>query len=429
MRFLVGGVPRGWIVYAASAAVLSGTAMVVLFVGRFPWWGSPMAAVDWAAGTNLLVGPVAAGIAALLYANLAASGWLMLLRGTRRGMRAAWGPAVMIALAAVTSLAVSMLFVVVVARQAGTAGALRGLWIVGPTGLALCAQVVGGAVVGSWLGRWWLAPAVAFVAYAAQAAGAYGWLSPILVTGPASTLLVERTFSTPFAVLQGAALAALTVVCGCALSFHVSARRPMAARGLLAVGLVGFAAALVAVGSMGAGARYTAAAGVGFRCAGTAPEVCMSADTVLPLEGLSEEFATQAAALRNRGIDVPSQFVQQTANSVVAYPQAGVVDLQSVDAHADRDVDPALVSWSLANPAPCPEFLGGVTRAALMPRVVLADWIATQSQDSPTLALSSPAELAWLDAPSPRQRAWVASTYAALRACDLVGVRLPWHSR
>jgi hypothetical protein len=424
----VGSIPRTWlIIFATSLATLTVTGLVVLFAGRFPWWGSPMAALDWTVGTNLLVGPVAAGIAAMSYADMTASGWLFFLRGTRRAALVALVPAVAVALAAVASLLLLLAVVVVVTRGAGTSAALRGGWIVVPTGIALLAEVMFGAVVGSRLGRWWLAPLAAVAVYAAQAAGAYGTISSILVTGPASTLLVERAFNARFATIQGLALGALAMACAGLLSIRVRAAAGWLVGISTIVSLVGFMAGWLAIGGLGSDGRYTAATGVGLSCVGSLPQVCLSTDTIRPLTALAGEFETQSAPLAAIGLEVPSRFVQLLPESADDYRHDGVVDLQTVEAQSDPHVAPSMVSWSLANPAPCPLFYTGTPRqSALAARVLLADWIARQSNPSSEMSFGTPAETRWLSRSLVEQLAWVKPTYAALAGCNLRGLRRPW---
>jgi hypothetical protein len=425
-RFLV-GLRAGRLLLAGSSAILVVTGLVVLFVDRFPWWGSPMAAVDWTVGTNILVGPMAAGLAAMLYTRMTSTGWTFFLRGTRRGVGATAAPGIVVAVAAVVGLAMLAVVTVVVTRAAGTDAPFRGWWILLPTAVVLVAEVLVGAVLGSWIGRWWLAPIAAVAVYAAQAAGAYGTISPVLVTGPGSTLLVGLTFGWRFASGQGLGAAGLAALCFGLLALRARARAGIAAWSVIVVGAVGLVVGWVVTDSLGDDARYVADTGLGLRCAGRLPQICLSADEVRPLDALAREFHRQAAPLIADGVDVPDRFVDLLPSSQLDFPDDGVVDLGSVDAAAATTADPSTVSWSLATPAPCAQYYrlrsGPI---ALDVRVVLADWIARQSDPSSRLQTGTRAEARWVDRPLDEQLDWVKPTYRALSTCDLRSVRLPW---
>jgi hypothetical protein len=426
MYRVLGPLPRKCALFSASLFVFVATGLVVLFVDRFPWWGSPMASVDWAMGTNVLVGPVAAGVASMLYSRMAITGWIFLLRGTRRGVAATLAPALVIALAAVVSLLVFLVLVMWVARSAGTTGAFRSLWIVGPTGAELVAEVMFGAAIGAWLGRWWLAPIAGVVVYVIQAAGAYGSFPAVLVTGPASTLLVELVFNPGFAAWQSLAVISLAAVCAGSLAIAARSQPSWPSRGLIAGGAVGVVAGCLVIGSLGSDARYQSDV-VGLVCSGDVPRVCLSSDSVRPLASLSREFDKQSAVLIKDGLDVPDRFVQLLERSVTEFAHDGVIDLSTSAGDAASTVSASAVSWSLAYPAPCKQFFTiSAPTDVLEERILLADWIARQTYPAAGLELGTPREKRWMKTSADQQLTWVRSTYTALVDCDLTSIRLPW---
>jgi hypothetical protein len=402
----------------AAALLLAGLA-VVLSYGT-TWAATWRQALDWGSVSTTLIGPVAAGAAAWLYATMRMARFDHLASTSVRPVTTLLQPAVELwALGAAAVLAVTA--VTTVTAVAGGAEAQPGdLWVLVHPLSALATGVAVGAFLGFASGRVWTAPLAALGVFLLGFLSTSGALPPVFDTGGATSTLVGQVFDAG-TVLQDA-VACLGIA---ALGLLLTVRA-------LAVGRRAGALALIAVVAAGAACyvhlgwtgeeRYAYATHVTYRCAGADPQVCLAAETSRPLEPLAAALHTQADALREVDLPVPATFRQDVPGQPLDQ-DAGLL-LLGPEALTSDDIEPAAIAYSLARPRPCAPFFSTAPPAdALSAQYALAQWIGARNGvlEPPR---GSP-EAAWLDGAPDAVERWVRRTYTDLYDCDLTDLRPP----
>lgn len=399
----------------AQAAVLLAAGVVAVLPRRDDWTGSWKLALDCAAGSTVLVGPVAAGLACLVYARLRASAAAEIMAQSRRDWRCWLQP--FVALWVLASLAV-----VLVAAGTTTTASLAGvpaypqlLWVLLPALAVLGSQVAIGAAIGWSSGRPWAAPLTAVLLFLLYVWTVTGPLPEFFDTGSATVSLAGFTFAPwPSVALGGAGLALAAWVLALAnrrIFLATPARRAVVG---LAVG-----AWLLSWFTVGdSGERYAPLAHPALICAGAHPEVCLLSETPRPLADLARKVDRHAGALRAVGAPLPDRFTEQWD---LAPSSDGLIILIE---HSRTTVSDDLVIDTLVRPARCvPDYEDGPPEAVWAARALLGRWLQWEAGAyAPT---SRDPWFAWFTGPAGPREEWVRTTYAQLGACDYEKVRMP----
>jgi hypothetical protein len=160
-----------------------------------------------------------------------------------------------------------------------------------------------------------------------------------------------------------------------------------------------------------------------FRCAGSAPEVCMAIGTTRQLSTLAAAMHEQAAPLTALGISLPDRYYQDVAN-VAPHQDGGVFYLAVEEVNAPTP-DPVVIADYLSVPAPCPQFTSpdAPPEEALYARAILAD-VIRQKNNLPTGLLMDEQAKAWMS--SGDVDAWTKQTFDALTECDVAAISVPF---
>jgi len=402
---------------AGCLGVLIAAAATAMCVGGTPWTGSWKMALDWTSGSLVLVGPVAAGIAAWHYSRLQRSVLAIVIRQAGRGPRPWFRPAVGIAAAVVAVLVATGLLATTIADRNGSVPAPHQLAILLLAVPALVAQVM----IGVWLGTRfpgpWAAPVAAVGVFGLGAMSSAGVIPETFRTGGVTGTLVGQEYDATTLLAQGTVALAVVAVAVVAVLRVVWPTPPRVTSGVATV-VVAAAAACVLSGASGE-ERYVSVP-VGLRCAGDAPEVCMAVDATRPLRGLVPELAAYTAPLRELGAPVPRRWVQSIPGRGRNLDDGVLIFVNSDNAAAT--VDRRALAISVATPADCAAFHAPVPPVeALQAQGLLADWILTE-RGGPASG-SDPGTVRWLG--SAAARTWVLATYRSLAACDLERIRMP----
>jgi hypothetical protein len=414
----------GRLTTSLALVAMLGAGMVTVFAHGTEWLGSWRMALDQGTGSLALIGPVAAGWAALTYAGLVQQEWPIFAAGTSRLRRAWLDPFLVVWLAGVGALLLTTALVLVLSTLAGSRSALPDVWIVLEAAAVLAAQVGIGAAIGVAIPGLWSAPVAAVGVFALGPLSALGYLPGLFDTGSVSGSLVGQTWS--FAVLGWQSLLAIGVA-GIAACFLWWRAAPSLSPSWLALWLA-FAASVVAgwsgLETVGHERYAYSTTPTEWVCEGTAPQVCMDSYTTGPLEAVAAELHRQAAALLTVGAAVPDTFDQFVPGSA---SDPGHGSITFYDAGETSSVaNDRVISLSLATPRQCEGFSSErPPMKALRARVALADWIGSQVADSPVAAWNQ-AEEDWLDRPVDEQSDWVVSTYSQLAECDLDAIDVPY---
>ncbi len=402
-------------------AVVAGC--VVLLLGRELWVGGWKVAVDWGTGTLILIGPLCAGLSALAYSTMSAKRWDPFVAGMRRGWAAWLGPSAGVWLLGVVAMLACTAGAVGIASALGAHASPVMLAAVPLVAVTLAAEVGIGGVIGASLPRAVAVPLAVVVTFLLESLSVSGTIPGIFRTGGVTGDLAGQTYDFGVLGLQAAACLAIAAACALSLAFHVFPIRH--GRSFVAVG------SALALGALpwwaletGQHERYTYEASPRLVCKGRAPQVCLSQDTVRPLDALSSELGRQAAPLLELGIDLPDRFVQSIpgarrgAEGLVIFVDEG---------SSSSTADPKTVSLALATPNACPQFFSNrAPLRALRSRGLLADWIATQSKVPGIGVPAASKEGRWLRLPIAQQAEWLTATYAALRACRFGDLTIPF---
>jgi len=402
-------------------AVVAGC--VVLFLGRDLWVGSWKVALDWGTGTLILIGPVCAGASAAVYTTMSSRGWHVLVAGMPRGWASWMGPLLGVWALGFTAMAACTGGALATAWALGASASPKMLWAIPLVSLTLAAQVGIGAAIGMSVRRVFSIPLAVVSTFLLESLSVSGTIPGVFRTGGVTGNLAGETYDFGVLLLQAAVCAAIAGACSTALAFEVFPARPTASL----LGVVGaLALAVLPWWALESGDhdRYMFEADPGLVCKGDAPEVCLSEDTVRPLDALSREMQRQAAPLVDLGIRLPDRFVQSLPG--VRHEHDGLVIFVDEGA-SSATADPKSVSLALATPRACPQyFASNAPVKALRIRGVVADWIATQSKVAGIGVSRTSREGRWLALPVSEQAEWLHSTYAALSECQFGDLTIPF---
>jgi hypothetical protein len=396
---------------------------IVLYVRKDGWVGSWKLGVDWGTGTLIFVGPVCAGAAALTYSTMASRGWDVFVAGMRRGFVSWLGPLVGIWALGVTVMVACTTAALSVAVSLGAHAAPDMLWALPLVSVTLAAEVSLGAVLGVTVHRGLSIPLAALIPFLLESFSVSGPIPEIFRTGGVTGDLSGETYDWRVLLLSAAACAAFTLAFVFSLAFHVFPVRA-------SIGWFAVAAALVCVVppwwllESGHDDRYAFVANPRLVCAGEAPQVCLSEDSVRPLPALVREMRRQAAPLVALGIDLPDRWVDAGPGKV--YESDGSLSFWD-DQAMSSSADPGMVSRALAMPRACADYFNNrVPMRAFRVQGILEAWIATHSGGHAGGVSASSPEGRWLALPVSEQQAWLTSTYAALRECRLRDLTVPF---
>jgi hypothetical protein len=410
---------------AFATACLIVTGLATAFLKGTAWLGSWRMALDWGTGSLVLIGPMAAGWAALTYGILAQRGWPQFAAALPRYRRSVLDPLMLIWLAGVLALLTTTFVVLSLSSLAGSKASPQELWVVGEAAAVLAAQVAIGAALGAVLRGIWAAPVAALVVFALGPLSVLGYVPGIFDTGSVRSSLVGQTWSA--AVLGWQAVSTIGIAAaGSAVLFllYAPAHRLMGGA-VVAVGGLLLVVGWSALESDGHERYSYDTSPPEWVCRGDAPTVCMDASTTRPLESLAADMRRQGEPLLELGVALPDRFDQEVPGRSPATDHGVLFFFAAAD--ASSSIDPRSVALSLATPGACAEFhTERPPMRALRAKVVMADWISAQASESGADAYFGPSEERWLRQPPSQQQAWIVTTYRQLATCDLADVTMPF---
>jgi hypothetical protein len=380
-------------------------------------------ALDWGTGSTVLVGPVAAGLAAWTYARMRQAAFAEYVSATPKDLAGWTGPAVLVWLQASGALLVATAIATAHTALVGIPSHPGDLPILLQALAALATYVGLGACLGALVGQVWVAPVAAVLGYLLMFLSIWGLLPGTFDTGGASGSLVGNVFNGRVIALQGVVALGMTaaLVLG---AVSVLAARHRVLSTLIGVAIVAGAGALVHLDGNGH-ERYAYPAGpVPLTCAGDAPEVCVARDAPRPLQAMAREFATQARVLEELGLDVPDRF--QVGDFFVRNPKGvGLISFYDDD-EARSDVRPEIVSQALATPGDCAAYSDSTpTGDAIGVHFLFQQWAGDRLG---TRRVNRDDEFGtWMRSEETLQ--WARSIYPKLAACDFTGVKIPGPAR
>jgi hypothetical protein len=404
----------------ALAAALLLAALAVVFSYGTTWSATWRQALDWGSVSTALVGPAAAGASAWLYATLRTARFDELASTAARPVATLLRPGAELWLLAAIAVLVATAVTTATAVARGADPRLGDLWVLAHPLAVIAASVGFGGYLGFASGRVWTAPLAAVGVFLLGFLSTSGALPAVLDTGGATSTLVGQEFDAGSILQQVVACLAIAALGGWLTIRALAGARRWVSVGLLCVVTAG-AACYLHLGWAGA-ERYSYAEHVTFRCAGTAPRVCLAAETARPLDTLVDQLHRQSHALTDLGLPVPATFRQDVPGQPPDQ-DAGLL-LIGPEALTSAEVDPVAVAYSLARPRPCPEFSSELPPAdALSAQFELSRWIAVRNG----LLEPQPGsrEAAWLAGDRSAVDRWVRRTYTALDHCDLSDLRPP----
>lgn len=401
-------------------SVLLAVGLITLLDRGLVWVGSWRQAIDWGTGTVILLGPLAAGLAAWQYARMREVHFADFASTAPRGLTAWLAPGGLVWIQGSLAVVGSTLVAGLTTAFFDVPSHWTDLAIVPGALAVLAADVAIGAALGVATGHPWIAPPAVVVVYVLGVASGWGLLPGIFDTGGATGSLVGEQFNGPVIFLQ--ALAALGIAAGATWAVvSVLAIRSRWTMTALVLPVLAGAAAYVQLGDTGHERyRYTDDP-IRYTCAGESPEVCLAADTPRPLKALEREFARQAAILEPLGFPLPERFLQSIPGMRYS-GDVGIIPFYDDDVSRD-DADPYSVSLALGTPRDCPEYASSdlADGDALTVHFVLMSWIADRTGTDDVNDGS--VEGRWMA--SEAGLAWARSTYPKVAACDFRKAVLP----
>ncbi|MGD9960606.1 hypothetical protein [Nocardioides sp.] len=400
--------------------LLATTVFVFVSYGA-QWRGQWNWTIDTITGSTVLTGPLTAALGAYLavgqrriaaLSDSAPLGWLV---PYRVGLQALMLSSVVYVAGAAGALLVTAL---------GTHGGPISWWalIIGFPVLGVCALF--GAAVGHW---WPYRVTVLVVAPVVFLFGAFGPhpAADLLRHGPETGSLAGLAFDEQVWSAQVAAL----VAAGCCLAASVLPWRDpgntIVRLSVAGVSVVGLVAALVAADQVGT-ERFVASDERPTACAGSRPRVCLAPSDRTELVRAARAMDRAAAVLAAGGVAVPDVYEELLPGY---QPPVGVGMTGRSSGFQDGD-ELRSGAANLTVPSACPAW----TDPALPPpdpafdaRMLITEWIVLRGGGTP--APFSHESQVWLTKVEGQDaNAWVTVTFAALRACDLESIRLPWQT-
>lgn len=396
------------------------TGFFALFHRGMPWRGEWAWTLDVAGGTTLLIAPLVAGASAWDASVLQREALRDVARSTVNGDRAL--------VAAVFANAVWGWLVLVVVVCVGLAltwstlpeGFPR-LWPALAPGCHVLFASAAGALIGRWLPGLVASPLAVVSVFALLPLGVADVIPNFVKVGASTGSLVGLTWSAEYLLTACTTLVAFATSILLLVRAWDAPRRSMVA--LLTggvIGLVGVAAA-AHMEHVGLQRFVTASAPPEYRCAGSAPEVCVASSTVRMLEWLTVEVAESAEVLRKVGIDVPTRFEEDV---IGREPRVGIGYFYLNEPNASQG-DISLGAVVVTTPSYCPAFSAGPPEVYFDTSQTLQNWILLQRGLIDLTDIEVGRDAAWLSAPYRAQLPWIRRTYDNLRHCRLEALAAP----
>lgn len=398
------------------AALLHLASWLAMLAHGRDWVGTWMNAVDQVVGSVVIVGPLVAGLTANLYAQRGRTSLPVLVVASAHPVRAWYAPALRFWALAALNLAALLGEAAVLVSTAGCPLPGRALVIVPVSCAVLVCHVLLGMVVGLRLSPR-LAGAVAGVASFGAFLLAVAHLAPAaFVTGGVTGDLVGQRYRSSV-VLALALIATLTMI---ALAVGTGWNERWAASRVTVALVAVVGALLLGRGSVVDLDYRFVAVGAPLRCRGAAPAVCVPQEAPRSLADAARRIHRLARPLRAAGVQLPERWDYSWGQRV--RPGSGELSLGDDGVLRSRVTDDSLVR-SLAAPARCAAFSSdAVPERALDIEALLERWIAIRNGGG---FGDTRVPHSWFT--SPASEAWVRSTYAKLRRCDLAGLTFPKH--
>lgn len=394
------------------ALLLHAAAWFAMLAHGDQWWGGWAFAVEQAAGSVIIVGPLLAGLTANAYARGRETSVPLLVVPSAHPFHGWYAPAASLWLLATANLVLLVGEAAILVTLAGPPLQPWPLLVLPVCALVLAVHALVGMVIGLQLSPR-LAGAVAGTVSFGLFILAVADLAPAaFITGGATSDLVGTRYRLPVLLVLGAV--ALVMVVGVAATSGWQGRW---ARTRLVVAIASFAVATVLTrADLGDLDRRFEATDARLQCLGSAPEVCIPADVPRVLPAASRGMRRLAGPLRLAGVDLPERWVvfwgQRPEREV------GQLSLSSGVEFGTRVADADLIR-SLTMPATCASGSGATQKSSDV-RLLLEHWIAFRNGlgrgDTNVPA-------AWFASEASEE--WVRSTYATLRRCDLEALRFP----
>lgn len=413
---------HGWLWWSRrDSTVLTGLCLAAgvgfMLLSGVPWLGSWKMALDWASGTAILIGPVAAGLTAWRYSQVAGLGLAGLAAQTSRGSRGWLEPALVTWLVACAVMLVIAVAATTLALFHGSVAAPSQGVILLLGWSTLAAQVLVGAFVGARFPGPWAPPVSAVLVFCLGAFSTSSIIPETFDTGGIMGPLVGEVYVLPVILAQasiGVGLAALLLL-GVRSKAAPVGSRVLAVLVVLAVGV----GAWSWIGGTADQSRLRAVP-VPLVCdTDGAPVVCVARETSRPLHAVADALREAAEPLRAAGVTLPARWEPEVGPG--RHPvHTGVLtffDVGETSAGANRQA----VLFSLASPAPCASLRSSQPdQTALQAQSVLIRWLdlAARPDRSDGGTLDT-----WLV--TDEATTWAARTYADLASCTLADIVLP----
>ncbi|MGL5827443.1 MAG: hypothetical protein ACRCYU_21940 [Nocardioides sp.] len=398
-----------------SFALMHCGSWFAMVVSNRTWVGSWKMALDWAAGSTIVVGPLLAGLVAVRYAEVHRTSLPELVASSVRPMRSWFGPALRLWLLALGSLGLLVVELTVLGWVRGLHVVPRQLLILVPCALVLAVHALVGMVTGSRMPGRYAAPLAAAAAFGLFLLSTLGLAPDVFATGGVTgSLAGEQYRLSAVVLLTGSAallLVALVLLAGAPGPRWLSVAR---LGGAVGAGLVAFTVS--ATSALDIEGRLEPAA-ADYVCRGVEPQVCGLRDTPLFVGDAAARMHQLSRPLVAVGVRLPDRWNQYTPGRP-ADRSAGGLSLSS-DVVLGSHVPDLEIIRSLTTPATCVNvYDGSEPESSTNARLLLARWIAFRNG----LGDTSKAR-AWFSAPESEQ--WVRKSYDHLTRCEFDELRRP----
>lgn len=379
------------------------------------WRGSWKMALDAGGAARVFLGPVAAGVACLVYARLRSSAMSEVILQSRRDWLCWLQPLLAIWALAVAALVVVTATTTTIASLSGVPAYPRYLWILLPVCGVLAAQSAIGAAIGYASGRSWTAPLAVVLVLLLFLWSLAGPVPEFFLNGGFSGDLAGSRFVTGAWLATGVAAVALAVGV-VALTHPRLFLTGVVRRALVGGAALGWLASWFVVDSA---MLVEARTDPEWTCAGARPQVCVYAEHPRPLADLAARVDQQAAALRVLDIALPARFIE----SLDAQPP-GTGSVNLLDWTAARTVPDEIATDALTRPTSCPADYGDEPAyLSFEARHLLGRWL--QVRAGVLEPRPGDRDRAWLTGAPALADAGVRTTYRQLTDCAYDELRMP----
>ncbi len=373
---------------------------VVFVLGRTGWDWEWHRAMDWAAGSTILLGPLTAGLVAFDFWRLMPAGLSSVMAGAARGRVAVLGPVVSTWAYAVIACAVGLGLAAVRTVQHGADGS-PSWWFAVQAPVALFAAASLGALVGSLLANVAAAPVAAFAAYLVPVAGGLLGIPDLLVAGGATGSLIGVVPDVGVMLMTIVVDLLVAVSCLALVMMRVSVRSRVSAisTGAAVATLLASTSLLVALEPAQNGFRPSAVDKV---CAGGSIVVCGPRGGRAIYVIAQQDITRAWSSLGDLG-DPPPAGYEYAVGVTPPARDAGLLYV-TTESIAGNELDPWDLAATIATPTACRAFYADVPPAELLEgQRRLTEWVV--------------ARLAGEEDSGPTQLAAAQDTYAALTSC------------